>query len=238
MTLRKTIRRLVRLLVLLFRLLIILAATTLVVLGLARLAVEVFAASRIHSPKTSPGARAAVVFGAGLYRDGTATPVLRDRVAAATELYFSGKVEKILMSGDNRFIYYNEPEAMRQFALSLGVPDSAIVLDYAGRRTYDTCYRATAIFGLREAVLVTQRFHLSRAVFTCNLLGLPATGVTADRRDYRRTSRLIWNLREIPASFVALWEVLVTRPKPVLGDPEPIFPNETTAIPPTGGTAP
>jgi SanA protein len=186
----------------------------------------------------------AIVFGAGLSRDGRPSPVLRDRVATAAELFLSGKVEKLLMSGDNRFVYYNEPGAMRQYALELGVPDTAIVLDYAGRRTYDTCYRAGAIFGVTDAVLVTQRFHQARAIFTCNLLGLPATGANADRRAYSRTSQLIWNLREIPASLVALWEVLVSHPEPVLGDPEPIFPGEQTAIPapsippPTGETSP
>jgi len=76
------------------------------------------------------------------------------------------------MSGDNRFVEYNEPEAMRQVALSLGVPDQDIVLDYAGRRTYDSCYRAKEIFGVREAILVTQKFHLARALFLCNALGL------------------------------------------------------------------
>ena len=115
----------------------------------------------------SPAAPAAIVFGAGLWRDGSPSPVLQDRVATAADLYFSGKVKKILMSGDNRFIYYNEPGAMKKFALSLGVPEEDIVLDYAGRRTYDTCYRARAIFGLKEAILVTQSFHLPRALILC-----------------------------------------------------------------------
>ncbi|MFH1906686.1 MAG: ElyC/SanA/YdcF family protein, partial [Chloroflexota bacterium] len=122
--------------------------------------------------------------GAGLWRDGSPTPVLRDRVAAA-DLYFNGKVEKLLMSGDNRFVEYNEPGAMREYALSLGVPDEAIVLDYAGRRSYDTCYRAKAIFGLERAVVVTQGFHLPRVLYTCNALGLEAVGVEADRQRYQ-----------------------------------------------------
>jgi SanA protein len=209
----------------------ILAAATGGVFLAARAAVEIYARPRIHASAESPGARVAIVFGAGLSRDGRPSPVLRDRVATAADLFFSGKVEKLLMSGDNRFVDYNEPGAMRQYALELGVPDAAIVLDYAGRRTYDTCYRARAIFGVTDAVLVTQRFHLARAVFTCNLLGLPATGANADRRTYSRSSQLIWNLREIPASLVALWEVLVSRPEPVLGNAEPIFPDEKTAIP-------
>ncbi len=185
-----------------------------------------YAKSRTFSVETAPFNRVAIVFGAGLWRDGSPTPVLRDRVATAADLYFQGKVEKILMSGDNRFVYYNEPAAMQEYALHLGVPAEDIVLDYAGRRTYDTCYRAKAIFGVRQATLVTQGFHLPRAVFTCNQLGLEAIGVPADRRVYRRFSRIYWFMRELPASLVALWEVYIWRPVPVLGNPEPIFPLE------------
>jgi vancomycin permeability regulator SanA len=166
------------------------------------------------------------VFGAGLWRDGSPTPVLRDRVATAADLYFDGKVEKLLMSGDNRFESYNEPAAMREYALLLGIPDDAIVLDYAGRRTYDTCYRARDIFKVKQAILVTQRFHLPRALYICNVLGLQSIGVTADRRDYRESSLLYWNIRELPAALVAVWEVHISKPLPVLGNPEPIFPLE------------
>ncbi|RME91220.1 MAG: hypothetical protein D6770_00795, partial [Anaerolineae bacterium] len=114
--------------------------------------------------------------------------------------------------------------AMRQYALSLGVPDEAIVLDYAGRRTYDTCYRARAIFGVDKAILVTQKFHLPRALYLCAHLGVDAIGVTADRQYYRKLSRLFWNTRELLATLTALVDVHITRPLPVLGEPEPIFP--------------
>jgi SanA protein len=128
------------------------------------------------------------------------------------------------MSGDNRYVEYNEPEAMRQYALSLGVPNEDIVLDYAGRRTYDTCYRAREIFGVKEAILVTQPFHLARALFLCNALGLDGVGVEANNRVYLKRSLLYWNLRELPATLTAFADVL-TRPQPVLGKPEPIFPE-------------
>jgi len=195
-------------------------------IGLARLYVELIAAPKIFQLDQPPQAKVAIVYGAGLYRDGSPTPVLRDRVATAAALYFEGRVEKILMSGDNRFEYYNEPGAMKEYAVQLGVPSDAIVLDFVGRRTYDTCYRAKAIFGLDEAVLVTQRFHLPRAIFTCNSLGLHATGVEADRRTYLRRSQFSWLVREVFATSVALWEVWVSHPTPVLGNPEPIFPGE------------
>ena len=130
------------------------------------------------------------------------------------------------MSGDNRFVNYNEPAAMRAFALELGIPDQAIVLDYAGRRTYDTCYRARDIFGVHQAILITQSFHLPRAIFLCEAMGVSAVGVPADLRQYRRSSLLYWNLRELPATLTAMWEAFITRPQPVLGKPEPIFPPE------------
>lgn len=183
-----------------------------------------YALSRTYDVSDVPARRVAVVFGAGLLRDGSPTAVLRDRVQQAANLYFTRKVEKLLMSGDNRFVDYNEPEAMYQYALSLGVPKEALVRDYAGRSTYDTCYRAKAIFGLSAVILVTQKFHLPRAIFLCNMLGLEAVGVDADLRDYLRGSLLWWNLRELPATLSACLDLIV-RPVPVLGTPEPIFPD-------------
>lgn len=190
---------------------------------LPRLILVLYAKPRIHSIKDVLPRRVAIVFGAGLWRDGTPTPVLRDRVRTAANLYFEGKVEKLLMSGDNRFINYNEPEAMRQYALSLGVPDEAMVLDYAGRRTYDTCYRARDIFGVRSAILVTQEFHLPRAIFLCNMLGVDGVGVPADLQYYRKVSRAVWTFREVLATAGAIHDIFIKKPLPVLGNPEPIF---------------
>jgi SanA protein len=195
-----------------------------IALGGTRLAASIYARSRMVTPATAGPARVAIVFGAGLSRDGSPSPVLRDRVIAAAGLYFAGKVRKLLLSGDNRFIDYNEPGAMHAFALKLGVPDQDIVLDYAGRRTYDTCYRAKAIFGVDQAILVTQAYHLPRALLLCNALGVQSTGLPADLHTYGRLAYLVWNLREYPAVFVSYWETWVTHPIPVLGSPEPIFP--------------
>jgi len=117
---------------------------------------------------------------------------------------------------------------MQEYALSLGVPAGDIVLDFAGRRTYDTCYRARHIFGVREAVVITQSFHMPRAVFTCANLGIETTAVASDVRRYGRRSLYYWTLRETAATSVAIWEVWVARPLPVLGKPEPIFQNAST----------
>lgn len=195
--------------------LLVLVAAPLIVL-LPRWVVIQTAKAHIYEVETAPAAEAAVVFGAGLWRDGSPTPVLRDRVATAADLYFTGNVQKLLMSGGRDGASYDEPGAMRRYAVSLGVPEDAILLDYAGHRSYDTCYRARHIFGLQNAVLVTQRFHLPRTLFLCRALGLKAAGVEADRRIYRRSSSTFWALRELPATITAIWDVYIARPTPDL----------------------
>jgi len=191
-------------------------------LFLPRFVFLLYAAPRTFVVEEVRAERVAIVFGAGLYRDGSAGPVLRDRVETAVRLYKAGKADKLLMSGDNSFVGHNEPEAMRQYALGLGVPDEDIVLDYAGRRTYDTCYRAREIFQVRSAVLVTQHFHMSRALFLCNTFGVDSVGVDADNRYFLKRARFYWNVRELFAVAQAIWDVYVAKPAPVLGEPEPI----------------
>jgi len=164
-----------------------------------------------------PEAPVALVFGAGYWPDGTPSDVMMDRVAAAVELYRAGKVRKLLFSGDNRFLNYNEPGKMKEYALSLGCPADAIVLDYAGRRTYDSCYRARDIFGQSKVILVTQRYHLPRALYVCEGLEMQAVGYAADRREYIHI-REYW-LREAPALWLAWADRWLRHPVPVLGEP-------------------
>jgi SanA protein len=205
------------------RLLFTLGAPGLLGILLPRLITALHSFDHIHQKEAAPRKRVAIVFGAGLRRDGTPTPILRDRVDTAASLYFSGRVEKLLMSGDNRYLTYNEPESMRQYALSLGVPDEAIILDYAGRRTYDTCYRAKVIFQVDDVLLVTQKFHLPRALFLCNAMGLEAEGVEANTRRFWRGSMLLWNTRELLATTAAFMDLYLINPIPVLGEPTPVF---------------
>ena len=176
----------------------------------------------IYPADEVPPARVAIVFGARVYPNGRLSAMLQDRMETAVQLYQAGKVQKLLLSGDNRFEDYNEPGQMKVYAVSRGVPAEDIQLDYAGRRTYDTCYRAGAIFQLKSAILVTQAFHLPRALFTCRNLGLAAVGVSADLQPYHPRSIGWSKLREIPATFVALVDVLRRQPAPVLGEPIPI----------------
>lgn len=167
--------------------------------------------------ETVSPAPVAIVFGAGIRSDGRLSPMLRDRMDAAIALYEAGKVRKLLVSGDNRFVDYNEPGRMYDYAVAAGVPPEDVVRDYAGRRTYDTCYRASHIFGVSEAILVTQRFHLPRALFTCRNLGVDAAGFSADARIY--WSNPYYRARDALATLRAWWDVKILRPLPVLGDP-------------------
>lgn len=212
-----------KILKILWKAILILCTAGLLGVLLPRLITMLYSWNRTYQVDQAPVERVAIVFGAGLRRDGTPTAILRDRVETAVRLYRDGKVEKLLMSGDNSVEYYNEPEAMRQYAVSLGVPDQAIVLDYAGQRTYDTCFRAKAIFGVKSALLVTQKFHLPRALFLCNMLGITASGVEANNLNYRNMSLLIWNVREQLATAAAFLDLYVDKPSPILGLPEPIF---------------
>ena len=173
----------------------------------------------IYPPEQAPTERVAIVFGARVYGNARLSSMLRDRVETAVQLYHAGTVQKIVMSGGNPTEDYNEPQAMIAYAVGQGVPAEALQPDYAGLRTYDTCYRAKAIFQLESALLVTQAFHLPRALFTCERLGLQVSGVVADQRVYSRRS-LNWSTaREIPATLVALIDTIQQHPAPILGEP-------------------
>jgi len=167
----------------------------------------------------------AIVFGAGVYSDGRLSPVLADRVQTGVDLYRSGKVGKLMMTGDNRFEWYNEPSAMGRYAIAQGVPAEDIVYDYAGRRTYDSCYRARHIFGITEAILITQEYHLPRALYTADKMGIDVIGVPADRRPYSMLD--YFKARELIALAAAWWDTTVSHPAPVMGDPIEIHYDHT-----------
>lgn len=170
----------------------------------------------ITEADAAPTRPVAIVFGAGIRPGGRLSPMLRDRMDTAIALYDAGKVRKLLVSGDNSTLSYNEPGAMYDYAVSQGVPAEDVVRDYAGRRTYDTCYRAGRIFGVSDAILVTQRFHLPRALFTCRSLGVEAVGVSADRRPYRADG--YYRMRDAVAMLRAVADVSLLRPTPILGE--------------------
>ncbi|MDD3647042.1 MAG: ElyC/SanA/YdcF family protein [Candidatus Dojkabacteria bacterium] len=169
-----------------------------------------------HNIEAIPSKRVAIVFGAQVNNNSEPSDVLRDRIHTAVELYNADKIEKIIMSGDNRFEHYDEPSVMVNYALSQGVPKSALQPDYAGRRTYDTCYRAKEIFDLDEAVLITQNFHLPRAVFTCNALGVKSVGLSSDLSIYPAEKSL--QMRDIFASTLAVYDIYIRKPYVVPGE--------------------
>lgn len=175
-------------------------------------------------PAKNPPQRVAIVFGAGVLSDGFPSPILEDRITTAVELYRAGRVKKLLMSGDNRFENYNEPAAMKEAAIKKGVPETDIIEDFAGRRTYDTCYRAKEIFGVERAVLVTQQFHLNRALYLCQNVGIDSFGITADRRLYPESAKNWWVFRENIAIVGAWYNINVAASTPILGNKEPISP--------------
>ena len=179
---------------------------------LIRIAFVVQANPRIFKPSSAPAVETAIVFGAGLRRDGSPTPVLKDRVRAGVDLYLSGKVKKLLLSGDNRFHNYNEPAAMAIYAQELGVPSKDLIIDNSGKSTYDTCLRAKQIFKIERTILVTQSFHLPRALFICNHIGIDSTGVSADLREYSFPSLIFWNLRELAAGLAAVMDLWIFKP--------------------------
>jgi SanA protein len=174
--------------------------------------------SRIFDAATVSPTRVAIVFGAGLRRDGSPTAILRERLEVAANLYLSGKVERLLLTGAEGQPGHNEPEAMREYARSLGVPDEVLVLDQAGFSTYDSCFRAREVYGLTQAILVTQPFHLDRALYLCDSFGLSAVGVPARLRRYSPRWQRWWDLREVAATSVAWWNVNFARPRPPMGE--------------------
>ncbi len=166
--------------------------------------------SRVRSEQDVPSAPVAVVFGAGLTGN-VPSAYLAHRLDAAVRLYDAGKVRVILATGDNSRPSYNEPAAMRTYLEAHGVPASRVVLDYAGFDTWDSCDRARRIFGVRRAVLVTQGFHVDRALALCKAAGIDAYGVGVDER--HDATWYAGGTREVLAADKAALDV-VLKPNP------------------------
>jgi vancomycin permeability regulator SanA len=208
----------------------LLAIVALAAVGLALIQTRIARAAdgRVFAVEAVPERSVAIVFGASV-----GSRVLRDRVATGAALYHAHKVKHLLLTGDNRASSYDEPRAMKRMAIESGVPASALVLDYAGRHTYDSCARARSIFQLDSPVLVTQGFHLPRALYLCERLGVSgAVGVAADRQTSPRG--WLWAVRELFADVKAWYDVHVRHPSVVGGPALPIYdePPATAAAPP------
>jgi vancomycin permeability regulator SanA len=146
-------------------------------IGASAAVVRSTAAGHLYRISEVPAAPVALVLGAQVYPDGTPSPFLAARLDLAKQLYDAGRVRAILVSGDNMAREYDEPDAMREYLIKAGVPSTQVIADYAGFDTYDSCVRAKKIFGVDELIVVTQGYHLPRAVATCLLVGVQANGV-------------------------------------------------------------
>ena len=177
--------------------------------------VRMTSAAYLHTPESVPPAPVALVLGARVFPSGTPSPFLVARLDLAHRLYREGKVRVVLVSGDNMAPEYNEPDAMRGYLIDAGMPPEAVVADYAGFDTYDSCVRARRIFGVEQLVVVTQGYHLPRAVATCRALGLDATGVG----DYTQQHTRSWRRGAIRDQLACVKTVidLVSGRDPVLG---------------------
>ncbi len=163
------------------------------------------------------GADAIVVLGASVYADGTPSGILQDRLDDGIALYFAGAAPKIIMSGDNSTVSYNEVKAMKDYAVAQGVPGEDVFCDHAGFSTYESMYRAKHVFGAERIVVATQTYHLYRALYAASGLGLEAVGVPSDYREYAH--QLQYDVREIPARTKDFFKTLLRVPSTFVGDP-------------------
>ena len=161
-----------------------------------------------------------IVLGCQVHPDGNPSIMLNDRIQRGVELYKLGVSQKIIMSGDHGQAEYDEVNAMKQTAIDLGVDSSDVFMDHAGFSTYETVYRAKEIFGAKRVVIVTQQYHLYRAVYIAKQLGLEAYGVNSDFHEFR--GQIFNDVREILARNKDFVKCIFK--------PEPTYLGETIAI--------
>ena len=175
-------------------------------------------ASIYNSIDALPSAQAALVLGASVTSGGALSPVLKERADEAIVLYRARKVTKILVTGDNATLSHDEVDPVGKYMVAAGIPKQDIFLDHAGFDTYSSMYRARSVFEVRSMIVVSQPFHLPRAVFIAHALGLRAYGIGAGQGEL-----FLYNdIREIPASVKAVYDLLFARVPKFLGEQYPI----------------
>ncbi len=180
----------------------------------------------VRTIKEAPTVHTAIVLGAALAPNGALSMVFQDRVDTAIALYRAGKVSKILVTGDDGSRSHNEVNPARDYLLTQGVPSDVIFLDHAGFDTYSSMYRAEKVFLVDTAIIVTQEFHLPRAIFIARRLGMSAYGVVADKRKYYLSN----SVRELFADVKAVFNLATHRVPKYLGDPIPITGSSSASI--------
>ncbi len=174
-----------------------------------------------------PKAESVMILGARVYPDGRLSDMLRDRADTAIEVYRYGKAKKILVSADHGSLKYDEVNAIKNYLLSKSIPKEDIFLDHAGFDTYSSLYRAKEIFDVTSTILTTQNFHLSRAIYIGNSLGIQTYGLSADKQHY---IGIFYNqLREVPARFKAYFSILFKAKPKYLGSKIPITGSAETS---------
>lgn len=192
-----------------------------IVITVIFLIVEIASSRYIQDTREAlPTMPTAIVFGASTLSDGTLSSIFKDRVDMALWLFREGKVQTILVTGDNGRKNYNEVTPAGEYLLAQGVPQEAIFLDYAGFDTYSSMYRARDIFLVKSAIIVTQSFHLPRGVFIARSLGIDAYGIPSDQHAYLFKN----NIREVFANVKAVIDVVSNRIPKFLGKEIPITP--------------
>jgi vancomycin permeability regulator SanA len=183
-------------------------------------------ASQILSPEDAAGWKEAdciIILGCQVRADGTPSLMLSDRLDRGIALYKQGAAPKSIMSGDHGQTEYDEVNTMKQYAIDAGVPSEDIFMDHAGFSTYETIYRAKAIFGVKKAIIVTQEYHLYRALYIANRFDIEAQGVGADYRTY--SGQLKRDIREVLARCKD-FATCIWKPEPTyLGETIPVFGN-------------
>jgi len=202
----------------------ILLTVTIMILGFSiSQYVEQHAQKYIITSDSSVQADAVLVLGAYVHPDGRVSDMLNDRLSLAQELYEKKKSDKIIVSGDHGQEDYDEVNAMKLFLKDKNIPPSNIFMDHAGFNTYESIYRARDIFHAKKIIIVTQRYHLSRAIFIARELGMEAYGIASDPREYDAVQMRNYKLREFAARNKDFFLAKFIQPKPTfLGDTIPV----------------
>ena len=161
-----------------------------------------------------------LVLGCAVWADNEPSPMLKDRLDTAIALYKAGIAPKLLLSGDNSIVEYSEPDCMLRYTLAQGVPPEDIFLDYAGFSTYESVYRSHAVFMADRMIVVTQKYHLFRALKACEALGIEAKGVASNQQKY--AGRFYREAREVLARNKDLFKGIVKAKPTYLGDEIPV----------------
>ena len=191
------------------------------VIGVPNAIVIIGAGAAGHDPARAPHAEVALILGASVFTDGTPTPTLADRLTAGAALYRDGRVARVLVSGDHGQAPFDQVDVMRRELVRLGVPDGAIFTDHGGFDTWDSMVRARKVYEVRSAIVVTQGWHMPRALWLAKRAGLKAHGLVADHIGKDDQSGR-FTTREVFARIKAVGDVVTGAQPRFLGPKIPI----------------